>query len=112
MWLPWLPSNARNNESSAEIKRRRPSPLEELELDQAEEDLKHLGRAWGELCQLSLGTYTLLGLSAFAVFSVGWAAHRKWDSVYSRHFKRIKRHYDVPDSYIREKRYLKGIVTE
>lgn len=108
MWLPWSPSNTHSN-SSAEIKR--PSP-EELELDRAEEDIRHLSRAWGELGQLSFGSYTLLGLSALVIFSVGWAGHSKWDSIHSRHFKRIKRHYDVPDSYIREKRYLKGIVTE
>lgn len=83
-----------------------PSP-EELEFNQAEEDV-----AWRELRQLSSRTYPLLGLSAFFLFSVGWVAHHQWDSIYSRHFKRIRRHYDVPDAYIRRKRYLKGVVTE
>ena len=108
MWLPWSPSNAHGT-SSAELKR----PLsEERRLDQAEEDIRRMRMAWGELSQLSYGSYTLLGLGSFVIFSTGWATHRKWEYIHSRYFKRIKRHYDVPDSYIREKRYLKGVITE
>jgi len=70
-----------------------------------------LGVAWGELSQLSFGTYPLLGLGASVIFLAGWTAHRRWDSLCSRHFKRITRHYDVPDPYIREKRYMKGVIT-
>lgn len=108
MWFPWSPSKVPNNSSQANIE---PSFLEELELQPAEEDVVHFRGAWGELSQLSSGGYTILGLSAFTVFSAGWAAHRRWDPVYSRYFKRIRRHYEVPDSFIKEKRYMKGIVT-
>ena len=108
MWLPWPSSNVHSNSS---VKIKPPSP-DQLKFDQAEEDVRHLKRAWGELAQLSLGTYSLLGLSAFAIFSVGWAAHTKWDSVHFRYFKRFKQQYDVPDLYIQKKRYLKGVVIE
>ena len=105
MWLPWSSSK-----DSSSTKIQRPS-IRELKVQQAEEDVRHLGVAWGELSQLSFGTYPLLGLGASAIFLAGWTAHRRWDSVYSRYFKRITRHYSVPDSYIREKRYMKGVVT-
>jgi len=108
MRLPWSPSNVKNDSL---VKIKQPSP-EDPKLDLVEEDVRHLSRAWGELRHLSFGAYPLLGLGAFVLFSVGWGAHRKWDSIYSRYFKRIRRHYDVPDPYIREKRFLKGIVTE
>ena len=106
MWLPW--SSPKDSNSSTKIQQ---SSIGELKTQQAEEDVRHLGGAWGELSQLSFGTYPLLGLGASVIFLAGWTAHRRWDSLYSRHFKRITRHYDVPDSYIREKRYMKGVVT-
>lgn len=106
MWLPW--SSSKDSKSPNKVQQ---PPVGELKFQQAEEDVKHLRVAWGELSRLSFGTYPLLGLGASVIFLAGWTAHRRWDSLYSRHFKRIARHYDVPDSYIREKRYMKGVVT-
>ena len=106
MWLPW--SSSKDSNTSTEIQQ--PS-TGEFKSQRAEEDVRHLGVAWGELSQLSFGTYPLLGLGASVIFLGGWTAHRRWDSLYSRHFKRITRHYDVPDAYIREKRYTKGVIT-
>jgi len=107
MWLPWSPPK----DSNSPIKIEQLS-IDELKFQQAEEDVKHLRGAWGELGQLSFGTYPLLGLGASVIFFAGWTAHRRWDSIYSRYFKRITRQYSVPDSWIREKRYMKGVITE
>ncbi|KAF9784412.1 SNase-domain-containing protein [Thelephora terrestris] len=108
MWLPWSSSRAPSNSPQANNERSFP---EDLRFQQAEQDVVHLGRAWGELTQLSSAGYALLAFGASALLYTGWLAHRKWDPVYSRYFKRIRRHYEVPDSYIKEKRYMKGIVT-
>jgi len=85
--------------------------MEEHEFQQAEDDVEHFRGVWGELSQLSFGVYPLLGLGASVIFFAGWTAHRRWDSVYYRYFKRITRDYSVPDSWILEKRYMKGVVT-
>lgn len=106
MWLPWLPSKDRNSSTKIE----QPS-IEELRFQQADEDVRHFRGAWEELSQLSFSAYPLMGLGASIIFFAGWTAHRRWDSVYSRHFKRVTRQYSVPDSWIREKRYMKGVVT-
>jgi hypothetical protein len=106
MWLPW--SSPKESKSPAKIEQ--PS-VEDLRLQQAEEDARHFRGAWEELRQLSLGAYPFLGLGGFVVFFAGWTAHRRWDSVYFRYFKPITRHYSVPDSWIREKRFMKGVVT-
>jgi len=107
MWFPWSSSK----ESDSSPGRIGQQSIEERKLQQAEEDVGHLRGAWGELSQLSFGTYPVLGLGVSVIFFAGWTAHRRWDSVHSRYFKRIRRHYDVPDSWIREKRYLKGKIT-
>lgn len=106
MWLPWASPKDKNPSTKIE----QPS-IEGLRSQQGEEDIKHFRSAWGELNQLSFSVYPLLGLGGTIIFLAGWTAHRRWDSIYSRHFKRITRHYSVPDSWIREKRYMKGIVT-
>lgn len=106
MWLPW--SFSKDGDSSTKLEQ--PS-IEELTIQQAEEDVRHLRGAWEELNQLSFRVYSVIGLGASIVFFAGWAAHRRWDPVYSRHFKRITRDYNVPDSWIREKRYMKGVIT-
>lgn len=103
MWLPWSP---KSDNSSTKIQQQ---PTENPEAGPAEEDVRHLTAAWEELCQLSPGTYPLLGLGVSAIFCAGWIAHRGWGSLYSRKFKRIRRHYEVPDSFIREKRFMKGV---
>ena len=107
MWLPWSSSKDRSPSTKIE----QPLPIEGLRSQRGEEDVRHLRSAWGELNQLSFGIYPLLGLGGTIVFFAGWTAHRRWDSVYSRYFKRITRHYNVPDSWIGEKRYMKGVVT-
>ena len=106
MWLPW---SSKSNESSTKTQLQ---PTGKPGTGPAEEDARRLRVVWGELSQLSSGTYPLLGLGVSAVFCVGWIAHRRWDSLYSRNFKRIGRHYEVPDSYIREKRFMKGVPLE
>ena len=103
MRLPW---SSESNNSSTKIQQQSTG---KPETRPAEEDIERLRAAWGELCQLSPGTYPLLGLGVSAIFWVGWIAHRRWDSLYSRKFKRIGRHYEVPDSYIRQKRLMKGV---
>jgi len=105
MWLPW--SSSKDNNSSTKNQQ---SSIGEPRLRQAEESVRHLEIAWGELSRLPFGTYPVMGLGASVIFLAGWTAHRRWDSLYSRYFKRITRHYSVPDSYIKEKRYMKGVV--
>lgn len=106
MWLPW-PFSKEGNQSI----RIEQLSVEEPGYQQAEEDVRRIRDAWGKLSQLSLGVYPLLGLGVSTIFLAGWTAHRRWDTLHSRHFKRITRHYDVPDAWIQEKRYMKGIVT-
>lgn len=105
MWLPW--SSSKDSNTSTKIEQ--PS-TEELGFQQVEEDARHFRDAWAELSQVSFRVYPIMGLGASIIFLAGWTAHRRWDSVYSRYFKPITRDYNVPDSWIREKRFMKGVV--
>jgi len=107
MWLPWSYSK----DSDPSLGRIEQRSTEGPGFQQAEDDVKHFKDAWGELSQLSFGAYPLLGLGVSVIFFAGWTAHRRWDSVHSRYFKRVTRQYNVPDSWIREKRHIKGVVT-
>jgi len=106
MWLPW--SSSKDNNPPTKIEG--PS-IGELKHQQVEEDVKRLRGAWEKSSQHPFGAYPLLGLGGSVIFLAGWMAHHGWDRVYSRYFKRIPRHYNVPDSWIREKRFMKGVVT-